>query len=68
MLSGKHEWRKAMTDTDKLVAAIFAAAILSRTNGNNHDDYLAQYDIFINKMSEREKAAEVKVLKLSEMS
>lgn len=57
MLSGRHPSSEAaMNETDKLVAAIFAATKCANANHNKHGDYIAEYDIFLNMLREREKA------------
>jgi hypothetical protein len=49
----------AMNDTDKLVAAIFAAAKLMRMTGSPQvEDFLAFYDDCLRATQEREKAAQ----------
>ncbi|HEV2546712.1 MAG TPA: hypothetical protein VGU20_05200 [Stellaceae bacterium] len=42
-----------MTETDKLVAAIFTASICAQSGANGPDEYLAQYEAFLEKMRER---------------
>jgi len=45
-----------MNDTDKLVAAIFAAGICSHP-GNKPEDYYAYYETFLKMAKDREEAA-----------
>ena len=42
-----------MNDTDKIVAAIFAAAYWGPNA--KHEEYLAQYETFLQKMVERQE-------------
>ena len=44
-----------MDNTDRLVAAIFAAAKCSASRSLKREDYCKQYDAFIQLMEEREK-------------
>jgi hypothetical protein len=49
-----------MADTNKLIAAIFAAAMCTQSNENKHEDYLKQYHTFLKLMTEREEAEKTK--------
>jgi hypothetical protein len=63
--SGKHPTSEAaMNDTDKLVAAIFAAGICSHP-GNKPEDYYAYYETFLKMAKDREEAAEIDANKAS---
>jgi fructose-1-phosphate kinase PfkB-like protein len=48
-------------DTDKLVAAIFAAARCSTSGSNAPKDYLDQYEEFIRLMKEAHKKTALKI-------
>ena len=45
-----------MTDTDKIVAAIFTAATCSG-KGSTYDQYLEVYDVFLGMMAKHSQAA-----------
>ena len=47
----------AMKDTDKIVAAIFAAALCSQGRSDKHDDYLVEYETFLQKMVARRETS-----------
>ncbi|HME22402.1 MAG TPA: hypothetical protein VKI44_13845 [Acetobacteraceae bacterium] len=47
-----------MNDTDRIVAAIFAAAMLGKTAVPNVEDFLAHYDTCLSRMQEGIEAAQ----------
>jgi hypothetical protein len=47
-----------MTDADKIVAATFAVARCGGLGHGKPEDYIAEYDIFLRLLSEREAIAE----------
>jgi len=49
--------KKVLDSTDRLAAAIFAAATCVGLNHHKPEDYLAHYDEFLKRMYEREFAA-----------
>ena len=49
-----------MADTDKLIAAIFAAAMCTQSGKNEHGDYLKEYHAFLTLMTEHEQSEKSK--------
>lgn len=54
-----------MNDTDKLVAAIFAATMCVTAKTVKHDDFLNQYEAFRNMIHNREQVAQAAKARLS---
>jgi hypothetical protein len=44
---------EGLTSTDRLVAAIFSASLCMGSGRHDPDDYLANYDEFLKRMSDR---------------
>jgi hypothetical protein len=42
-----------MTDTDRIVAAIFASAMVSQAGTTEHGDYIKAYEEFLHRLEER---------------
>jgi hypothetical protein len=57
MLCGKQGEGRSMNDTDKIVAAIFAAAKVSAMGERPADEYVAEYESFLHVLEKHEKAA-----------
>lgn len=55
-----------MEDIDKVIAAIFAASMCHQSTSNKHEDYLAQYEIFLTKIREREHAENSAIIETSD--
>ena len=49
--------KSVLDQTDRLVAAIFAAATCAGLKSHKVEDYLSHYDSFLNRIYERELAA-----------
>ncbi len=52
------ELRLKMSDADKIVAATFAVARCGGLGHGKPEDYIAEYDIFLRLLNEREATAE----------
>jgi hypothetical protein len=52
------EWRLKMSDADKIVAATFAVARCGGLGHGKPEDYIAEYDVFLRLLNEREATAE----------
>ena len=52
------ELRLKMSDADKIVAATFAVARCGGLGHGKPEDYIAEYDIFLRLLDEREATAE----------
>jgi hypothetical protein len=59
MLGAKHGKGCSMSDTDKLVAAIFAAAKVSTMGERPADEYVAEYESFLQILRKHEGVAKV---------
>lgn len=46
-----------MDDTNKIVAAVLAAALCAKAGSAEMDDYIANYEAIAEKLLEREKAS-----------